>query len=87
MKLRRPASLRGKEHVDAHKRNIYDSALYKHKLVEHETEDVDSVIEVTGVFSDALSRQADEAVRIHARKNDELMNSKSEFSIHQLQGL
>ena len=37
-------------------------------------------MEITGVFSDALSRQADEAVRIHARKNEELMNSKSEFN-------
>ena len=37
-------------------------------------------MEITGVFKDALSRQADEAVRIYARKNDELLNSKSEFN-------
>ena len=37
-------------------------------------------MEITGVFKDALSRQADEAVRIKSRKNSELMNSKSEFN-------
>ena len=37
-------------------------------------------MEITGVFRDALTRQAEEAVRIHARKNEELMNSKSEFN-------
>ena len=76
----RSARLRGKEHVDAYRRKESDSVLYKHKLVEHENEDVDFAMEITGVFSDALSRQADEAVRIHARKNEELMNSKSEFN-------
>ena len=76
----RSARLRGKEHVDAYRRKESDSVLYKHKLVEHENEDVEFAMEITGVFSDALSRQADEAVRIHARKNEELMNSKSEFN-------
>jgi hypothetical protein len=33
-------------------------------------------MEMTGVFKDAISRQADEAVRIQARKN-----SKSQFNI------
>ena len=49
-------------------------------MLEHENEDVDFVMEITGVFRDALTRQADEAVRIYARKNEELMNSKSEFN-------
>ena len=55
----RSARLRGKEHVDAYRRKNSDSVLYKHKLVEHENEDVDFVMEITGVFSDALSRQTD----------------------------
>ena len=76
----RSARLRGKEHVDAYRRKNSDSVLYKHKLVEHENENVDFVMEITGVFRDALTRQADEAVRIQARKNEELMNSKSEFN-------
>ena len=49
-------------------------------MVEHPEEDVDFSMEITGVFQDALSRQAEEAVRIHARKNNELLNSKSEFN-------
>ena len=37
-------------------------------------------MEITGVFKDALSRQAEESVRIQARTNSELMNSKSQFN-------
>ena len=37
-------------------------------------------MEITGVFKDALSRQADEAVKINARTNSELFNSRSEFN-------
>ena len=37
-------------------------------------------MEITVFFKDPLTRQADEAVRIHGRKNTELMNSKSEFN-------
>jgi hypothetical protein len=37
-------------------------------------------MEITGTFKDALSRQADEAVRIKSRSNTELLNSKSEFN-------
>ena len=43
----RSARLRGKEHVDAYRRKNSDSVLYKHKLVEHENEDVDFVMEIT----------------------------------------
>ena len=37
-------------------------------------------MEITGSFKDALTRQAEEAVRIQARKPSEIMNSKSEFN-------
>ena len=37
-------------------------------------------MEITGVFKDALSRQAEESVRIQSRKGSELMNSKSQFN-------
>ena len=36
--------------------------------------------EITGKYKDALSRQANEAVRINSRPNSELLNSKSEFN-------
>ena len=35
---------------------------------------------ITGRFKDALSRQANEAVRIYSRPGGELTNSKSEFN-------
>ena len=49
-------------------------------MVEHGGEEPNFQMEITGLFSDALSRQADEAVRITARKNYEMMNSKSQFN-------
>ena len=57
-----------------------DNMLYKHKILEHKHEEVDFKMEITGIFRDALTRQAEEAVRIKSRKNSELMNSKSQFN-------
>ena len=37
-------------------------------------------MEITGKFKDALTRQANEAVRIASRPEHELLNSKSEFN-------
>ena len=37
-------------------------------------------MEITKKFKDALSRQANEAVRIFNRPDHELLNSKSEFN-------
>ena len=76
----RSARLRGLEHLASYKQKHDDSVLYKHKQLEHADEDVEYSMEITGVFKDALTRQADEAVRIFSRKNDELLNSKSEFN-------
>ena len=76
----RSARLRGLEHLSSYKNKNSDSVLYKHKILEHAHEDVNFSMEITGVFKDALTRQSDEAVRIYARKNEELLNSKSEFN-------
>ena len=76
----RSGRLRGIEHVRALKNKREDSVLYKHQMVEHGGMEADFKLEITGVFSDALSRQADEAVRISTRKKYELMNSKTEFN-------
>ena len=57
-----------------------DSVLYKHKLLEHKYENVQYKFEITQKFKDALTRQANEAVRINSRNNSELLNSKSEFN-------
>ena len=76
----RSARLRGKEHLAAYANKASDRVLYKHKVLEHEEEDVEFAMEITGVFKDALTRQAEEAVRIKTRNNEELLNSKSEFN-------
>ena len=76
----RSARLRGKEHLSAMRRKQSDSVLYKHQLLEHPNEGVDYKMEITGVFKDALTRQANEAVRISSRQKSQLLNSKSEFN-------
>ena len=76
----RSGRLRGIEHVQSFNKKRADSVLFKHKILEHNNENVDFEMKITGVFKDALTRQADEAVRIHSRKNNELLNSKSEFN-------
>ena len=72
--------IRCREHITALKKKKADSVLYKHQMSEHKNEDVKFKFEITQKFKDALTRQANEAVRINSRKNSELMNSKSEFN-------
>ena len=48
--------------------------------LEYINEEMNVKMEITGVFKDALSRQAEEAVRIFSRRPHELLNSKSEFN-------
>ena len=44
--------------------------LYKHKILKHpEEENISFKMEITGLFEDALTRQANEAVRIGTAKN------------------
>ena len=57
-----------------------ESALYKHKVSDHTNEDVKFKMEITKKFKDALTRQANEAVRIYSRPSHETLNSKSEFN-------
>ena len=49
-------------------------------MSEHKTENVKFQMEITQNFKDALTRQANEAVRIFSRPDHELLNSKSEFN-------
>ena len=46
----------------------------------HDLENVKFKMEITGLFRDALTRQADEAVRIKNCEKSELLNSKSQFN-------
>ena len=76
----RSARLRGAEHVADLKNERKNSVLYKHKMKEHKNEEVKFTMEITGKFKDALTRQANEAVRIFRRSPLESLNSKSEFN-------
>ena len=49
-------------------------------MAAHKNEKVKFNMEITGHFKDALTRQANEAVRISNRPSQELLNSKSEFN-------
>ena len=57
-----------------------NSALFKHAKLEHRNEKVQFKMEITKKFKDALSRQANEAVRIFNRSSNQLLNSKAEFN-------
>ena len=46
----RSARLRGIEHLQSYKSKRNDSVLYKHKMLEHEDEEVKFKLEITGVF-------------------------------------
>ena len=76
----RSGRLRGSEHLGDFLNKRPHSVLYKHKLVDHADEEISVGMELTGKFKDALTRQADEAIRINSHNTLELMNSKSEFN-------
>ena len=76
----RSARVRGAEHLKELEKGKETSVLLKHKMKEHKNEHVTFQMEITKKFKDALSRQANEAVRIFNRPDHELLNSKSEFN-------
>ena len=76
----RSARLRGAEHLKDFEKKGEKSVLYKHKVSDHPNEEVKFKMEITKKFKDALTRQANEAVRIYSRPTHETLNSKSEFN-------
>ena len=76
----RSIRIRSIEHIRAFNAKNSQSVLYKHKMLEHINEDVEYGLEITGIYRDALTRQANESVRIYNRKESESLNSKSEFN-------
>ena len=76
----RSIRVRSSEHLSAFKNKRSDSVLYKHKTLEHINEEVEYGLEITGLFKDALTRQANESVRIYTRRGTDILNSKSEFN-------
>ena len=65
------------EHIRAYKNKKSSSVLHKHKTLDHVDENVEFGLEITGIFKDALTRQANESVRIYKRQNSEVLNSKN----------
>ena len=76
----RSARIRGAEHLKEYEKKLDKSVLFKHKMADHRHEQVRFKMEITQRFQDALTRQANEAVRISIRPSHELLNSKSEFN-------
>ena len=74
----RMISVGASEHVRELRGGTKNNPLYKHKMKFHSKEGCTFRIKVTGNFFDALSRQADESVRIQSSYGL-VMNSKSEF--------
>ena len=76
----RSARTRGAEHRRDFNKQRADSAMYKHKITEHDGEEIKYRMEITKRFKDPLTRQANEAVRISSRNKKEVLNSKNEFN-------
>jgi hypothetical protein len=76
----RSARLRGSEHLRGYKYNDPKNVIFKHKQSDHKYEKMEMKMIVTSSFKDALTRQCNEAVRIHRRENKSLLNSKSEMN-------
>ena len=76
----RSARVRGVEHLRDLEKKKEKSALFKHKENDHQQENVKFRMEITKIFRDSLTRQANEAVRIYSRPAADVLNSKSEFN-------
>ena len=76
----RSARTRGAEHLKELEGKKEKGVLYKHNMADHEHENVKFQMSITKKFKDALTRQANEAIRIYSRPTAESLNSKSEFN-------
>ena len=74
----RNAFTRGTEHLYAYEKRSKDSALWAHCKSHHQSNPANFVMEVTGKYQDALSRQVKEGIFIHNFKGTTL-NRKAEW--------
>ena len=65
----RSIRVRSLEHIEAFEGKKSHSMMYKHQMLDHKEEKVEFDLEITGIFKDALSRQANESVRIYSRQS------------------
>ena len=73
---------RGNEQLSGLRSKDPENALWKHCMLEHESEQVDFSMKVLGSFQSAMARQVNDGVRIQRSRADYLLNSKSEFPQH-----
>ena len=77
----RNSYLRQKEHKRELEKESSKSVMWKHIMKEHpeEKEEVDFEMRIVAKFSDSLSRQIHESLRIRNTAPSSLLNSKAEF--------
>ena len=75
----RNAFTRGLEHQSGLQSKSENSALWKHCVLEHASQEADFSMEIVQCHSTCLSRQVHEAVRILRTDAEIILNSKSEF--------
>ena len=74
------AYVRGLKHQENYKYKIKSSPLFKHAQADHQGEiDVKFSMKVKSKFTDALTRQVNEGVRINRCQAEVSLNSKSEW--------
>ena len=76
----RSARIRGAEHLRDLEKKKEKGVLYKHKLTDHAHENVKFRMKIMQKLKVAMTRQANEAVRIYSRPAHETLNSKSEIN-------
>ena len=75
----RNAFARGLEHQQGLRQKSEQSALWKHCILEHSSQEADFSMKIMQCHTSSLCRQVHEAVRISRTQAEIILNSKSEF--------
>ena len=75
----RNAFARGLEHQQGLRQKSEQSALWKHCILEHSSQEADFSMKIIQCHTSSLCRQVHEAVRITRTQAEIILNSKSEF--------
>ena len=77
----RSAYTRGKEHLRALEQREQSSVMWRHSCEKHDGSVPGFTMNVTGMFqSDAMLRQISESIQINKVQQDQLINTRSEWS-------
>ena len=84
----RNLNIRSNEHMNGFKNKNETNFIYKHVKSDHpDHEEVRFRWKVTGKFTKPMQRQLFEAIKIDKKKDDENLNSKSEYNGHSIRRL